>query len=113
MMKPLTRSEFLTTFKQPMRSLDPNSPAHSPPVVRDYVSQCRREFDFLAGGVPLEVHHVYENGDRSFLHVLIFFGQRNVYLAVVVDARQEAIHGHFILDLNAEYGLDRGSDTRY
>jgi hypothetical protein len=36
------------------------------------------------------------------------YGLHNRYLVIVVDCDQGAVHGHYLLDLNVEYGLDDG-----
>jgi hypothetical protein len=52
-----------------------------------------------------DVDYVYRNQTEDHEHVLIATDARNVYLVVVVDIRRPAIHGHYWLDLNREYGL--------
>jgi hypothetical protein len=53
----------------------------------------------------LQIQHVYLNGDRSYSHVLIHYGRRDRFLVIVVDCNREAVHGHYLLDLDGEYGL--------
>ena len=48
---------------------------------------------------------VYRSGDSRFDHVLYPSDRANVYLVVVVALRPDHVHGHYLLDLNAEYGL--------
>jgi hypothetical protein len=55
--------------------------------------------------VPESVERVYRRGDAQFDHVLVETTTRNVFLVVVVDLREDGILGHFLLDLNEEYGL--------
>jgi hypothetical protein len=47
----------------------------------------------------------YRRGDAQFDHVLVTTTTKNVFLVVVVDLRKDSIFGHFLLDLNEEYGL--------
>jgi hypothetical protein len=52
------------------------------------------------------VEYVYRSADDRFDHVLVMTKTTNVYLAVVVDLIESRIHGHYLLDLNKEYGLE-------
>jgi hypothetical protein len=53
------------------------------------------------------VDHVYRNGLATFDHVLVPTETKNVYLTIVVDLTDERVHGHHILDLYAQYGVDQ------
>ena len=55
--------------------------------------------------VPETVDRVYRRGDERFDHVLVTTTTENVFLVIVVDLREDGIFGHFLLDLNEEYGL--------
>ena len=100
----LTREQFLATFVEPMHSLSVSDFVDTTGIGA-YVDECLQALDLQVARERLEVQHVYENGDRSFIHVLIFFGRNNIYLAIVIDHTRTAIHGCFLLDLNKEYGL--------
>jgi hypothetical protein len=51
------------------------------------------------------VEKVYRDPSGRFFHVLLGAAKRNVYLVVIVDEPAQVIHGHYVLDLNKEYGL--------
>jgi hypothetical protein len=51
------------------------------------------------------VEHVYRNKDDTFDHVLVPTNTKNVFVTVVVDLARDRIFGHYLLDLNHEYGL--------
>lgn len=51
------------------------------------------------------VDGVYVTADASHHHVLVMTRTSNVYLVVVVDVPAVRIEGHYLLDLNREYGL--------
>lgn len=53
------------------------------------------------------VDRVYRNSHATFDHVLVPTETKNVYLTIVVDLTDESVHGHRILNLNAEYGVDQ------
>jgi hypothetical protein len=101
----LSRDEFLSTFVEPMRRLEADE-TYKPIPICDYVADCFREFDPAVGKDRLEIQHIYLNGDKSFYHVLIHYGLHNRFLAIVVDCGREAVHGHYLLDLNGEYGVN-------
>jgi hypothetical protein len=52
------------------------------------------------------VELVYRSEDGRFDHVLIPYGVENVYLAIIVDRKGQRVHGHYLLDLNKEYGVE-------
>jgi hypothetical protein len=57
----------------------------------------------------VEVVYRTSNGPFDFVHVMT--KRKNVYLVVVVDVTRNRIHGHRLLDLNAEYGFDAANDA--
>lgn len=97
----LTESEFRPTFSQPMR--DVTETATDDVDIWPYVDAIPAED--LEGHSVLDVELVYRAGDGHFDHALIKTDARNVYLVLVVDLVKDSIHGHRLLDLNAEYGL--------
>ena len=38
--------------------------------------------------------------------MLVTTTTKNVFLVVIVDLRADRVFGHYLLDLNEEYGLD-------
>lgn len=51
------------------------------------------------------VEHVYRTGTSRFDHILLSGSRSNQYVVLVVDLNDCVIEGHYILDLNSEYGL--------
>ena len=105
MLRLLSKDEYLATFVKPMRRLGVGE-SYKPVRIGEYVMDCVRGFDPPVAPQQLQIQHVYLNGEQSFYHVLIHYGRHNHYLVIVIDCHREAVHGHFLLDLNAEYGLD-------
>jgi hypothetical protein len=101
MVKTLSKDEYLATFVEPMRRLEAGE-TYKPVPLGDYVAACIRGFDPPVKRKQLRIHHVYLNGDRSYSHVLIHYGPRNRFLVIVVDCNREALHGHYLLDLDGE-----------
>jgi hypothetical protein len=104
MVNVLSRDEYLATFVEPMRRLAADE-TYKPIPLGDYVAACIRGFDPPVKRKQLQIHHVYLNGDRTYYHVLIHYGPRNRFLVIVVDCNREAVRGHYLLDLDREYGL--------
>jgi hypothetical protein len=105
----LTRDEYLATFVEPMRRLEADE-TYKPVQIGKYVAVCIQQFEPPVRREQLEIQHVYLNAKQSFYHVLIHYGQRNKLFVIVVDCDRKAIHGHYLLDLNEEYGLnEKGS----
>lgn len=105
MVTPLSKDEFLATFVNPMRRLRAEE-SYKPVPLRDYVAECIKEFVPPVTLEQLQIQHEYLNADRSFCHVLIYYGQHNRFLVIVRDCNRQAVFGHYLLDLNTEYGLD-------
>lgn len=100
----LTRDEYLATFTDPMRRLGDNE-RYSSVSIGEYVRECVKQLAL----VPVEelvVQDIYRSGNGDFFHALLNFGQRNVFLVIVVDSNRNVVHGHYVLDLNVEYGLN-------
>lgn len=100
----LNQTEFMATFAEPMRD----------------VLACEEDvidiWPYVAAILTCDLAHhtiidgcaerVYRNGDGTFDHVLVPTMTRNAYLAVVVDLVQDSVMGHYLLNLNREYGLE-------
>jgi hypothetical protein len=101
----LSASEFLATFRTPMR--DVRATAMNVIDIWPYVASIPATDlsgeDILDGRVA----HVYRNADGTCDHVLVLTATQNVFLVVVVDLTRDCIVGHHLLDLNREYGLAR------
>jgi hypothetical protein len=59
----------------------------------------------------LLVELVYQTHGGKFDLINVMTHRKNVYLVVVIDNGNDRIHGHLLLDLNREYGLDSVSNT--
>ena len=71
----------------------------------------RRSFDkYINNNLSKElgnihIDYVYDAKDKSFRHVVFSTKLKNVHYVVVINLRNKKIFGHYILDLNKEYGL--------
>ena len=102
--KLLTKDEYLATFAEPMRQLQEDE-IDKPVDIGEYVSEVIGAFDQRVTHDQLQINDVIMNGNRTFYHVLIEFGRRNEFLVVVVDCNKVDVYGHYLLNLNREYGL--------
>jgi len=100
----LSKEEFYGTFCEPMRRLEADE-SYRPVPLKDYVVECIRALALPTTLADIEIHHVYLSGDRRHTHVLFYFGGHNRYLVVVVEHEPDVVRGHFVLDLDREYGL--------
>src|SRR5580698_2842848 len=100
----LSKDEFLATFCQPMRRLADGETCRPIPL-KDYVSECIRSLALPTTPADIEIHHVYVSGDLKHTHVLFSVGKQNRYLIVVINHEPDSVKGHYLLDLNREYGL--------
>jgi hypothetical protein len=99
----LTKDEYLATFVEPMQRLEADE-SYKPVPIGEYVAECIRTLEPPVVRDQLQIQHVYLNGNRSFCHVLIYYSQHNRFLVIVVDCNQEVVRGHYLLDLDEEYG---------
>ena len=53
------------------------------------------------------VEAVYENNEHTYQHILLFTNQKNSYAVIIIDIIHKTILGHYILDLNEKYSLNR------
>ena len=100
----LDEKEFKACFAEPMTSV--TTTANAVVDIWPYVDA----LDLNEIGVPYlnDVHHVYRDAQNRFDQVLIGTGRFNALLVIVVDLGRSTVFGHFLLDLNKEYGLSGG-----
>lgn len=99
----LTEDEFKPTMTPEMHNVQESATdvldvwpyVHSVPV------------DDLEGHVIYEpfVDGVYRTEDDHYDHVMVMTKTKNVYLVVVIDLVSDSFYGHWLLDLNREYGI--------
>ncbi len=53
----------------------------------------------------MHIGYVYDAKDGSYRHVTFITEVKNIHYIVVLDLKNKKIVGHFVLDLNKEYGL--------
>jgi hypothetical protein len=54
-----------------------------------------------------DVKTVQRTSENTFDLVHVMTDVKNAFLVVVVDLKNDKVHGHFILDLNKEYGISK------
>lgn len=103
----LSEEEYKACFAESMN--DVTAQANAAVDIWPYVDAL--DLDEL--GIPYinDVRYVYRDSFARFDHVLIGTGRFNALLVIVVDLGAGTIFGHFLLDLNKEYGV-RGGHLR-
>ncbi len=99
----LTQEAFKATMGEPMRAVE--EPTALPSDFWDYFDSVP-ETDF--GGRDFgqgEIGLAYRDPSGRFDHVLLRSEDPDVFLAVVISRSPGQIHGHYLLDLPKEYGL--------
>jgi len=74
--------------------------------IREYIENCLPLVDPALTWVELRLEEIWVNSNHTFYHVLIHYGKLNRFLVVIVDNDRRVVYGHYMLDLNREYGLD-------
>jgi hypothetical protein len=100
----LEEEEFKACFVQPMT--DVTAMADAAMDIWQYVDA----LDLDEVGVPYlnDVHYVYRDARNRFDQVLIGTGRFSTLLVIVVDLGRSTVFGHFLLDLNKEFGASGG-----
>ena len=61
--------------------------------------------DFSEG----RVDYVCEDAQRRYQLIHVRCEAKNVFLVLVLDLSSKTVHGHYLLNLNEEYGIEHGS----
>ncbi len=101
----LNKAHYLSTFAEPMRLLKENETPPKCISLKDYVEECIPAHDLPTTTDDIEIHYEYVSGNQKYTHVMFFYGKPNEYLVVIIDNIEERVEGHYLLDLNAEYGV--------
>jgi hypothetical protein len=104
-MKQLSQSEFLATFREPMRRLsrDEEPPFEFWSYFESIPAAHFEGHDCSAGTVT----YAWEDASGRFQHVLVNTEDKNVFMVLVLDISSGDVLGHRLLDHNREYGLTR------
>jgi len=103
----LSEAEYKATFSDHMVDIKGREDVVHPDGVLDLSPYLRAAEADIA---PLQLLSdappaaVYQSPDRGFDHVLYPCNRSNTYLVVVVAQSVDQVHGHYILDLEREYG---------
>jgi hypothetical protein len=104
--KELTEEEFKSTFSEKMN--DVTAIADAEVDIWDYVELLEKSKYYLTDDI-LEsgnVEKVYRNSVNTYDQILIPTIKKNVYLIIIVNIKNKNIFGHYLLDLNKEYGIE-------
>jgi hypothetical protein len=101
--KQLDEASFRATFVEPLRRVTEaaNPPLDIWPYVRAVPANDLGSLQIWDEFVEC----VYRSGDGRFDLVHVCTRTPNVFLVIVVDHLQAAVHGHHVLDLNKLYGI--------
>ena len=73
-----------------------------------YVKALTKEYPVLKYALDNKlVKSVYRNETNTYDHVLLPMDNKNIFLVIVVNLVSENIFGHYLLDLESEYGLKK------
>ena len=100
----LAKAEFLECSKSPMANV--TGQAEAAVDIWPYIESL--DLDSLRLPHINDVRYVYRDADARFDQALIGTGRFNTLLVIVVDLSRPEIHGHYLLDLNEEYGASGG-----
>lgn len=73
-----------------------------------YVKALTKEYPVLKYALDNElVKNVYRNETNTYDHVLLPTNNKNTFLVIVVNLVSENIFGHYLLDIEFEYSLEK------
>ncbi|MDR1179612.1 MAG: hypothetical protein LBK44_03840 [Spirochaetales bacterium] len=105
--KKLTEKEFKATFSEKMNDVTDNADAVVD--IWKYVEALEPSKYFINDYIIEKklVEKVYRNSINTYDQILIPTIKKNVYLIIIADIKKENICGHYLLDLNKEYGVSK------
>ena len=100
----LTSEPFRATFGEARHRVGPDEP---PPFDfwPDFDAIPTADFQGLDCSAG-EVENAWKMSPGHDEHVLVGSEDHNVFMTLVLDLTAGSVHGHMLLDLNREYGLD-------
>jgi hypothetical protein len=103
--KKITEKEFKTTFSERMN--DVTNDADAIVDIWEYVKALEKSKYFINDYIVQKrlVEYVYRNSINTYDQILIPTIKKNIYLIIIVDIKEGNIFGHYLLDLNKEYGI--------
>ncbi len=100
----LTEEEFKNTFDN--RMINVTDSAEPILDIWPYVRQLNEQGIIADSTLNGElVEYVYRTNASTFDHVLLCGLRSNKYVVMVIDLSSCSITGHYLLDLNSEYGI--------
>lgn len=105
-LNPLTKEQYLGTTVTPMRCIEADDDSCGPTPIADYVDQMIKFQDLPTSRKDIDIHHVYMNDRAGFCHILLNWGEANVFAVVITKPADKTVYGHYLLNLNSEYGQD-------
>ena len=100
----LEHSEYLSTMVAPMRRLEEPEEMDRPISLKEYLEECIQATHLPTDVDSIEIENVYKSADKRYSHVMFVYGEPNRYLVLVINHDSDSVLGHFLLDLNREYG---------
>ena len=103
-MRRLTKEEFKATIDDKMTPLgeDAVPPFDFWPYVESIPEEDFQGFDFSEGLVDF----VYVDSKQRYQLVHVGCKQNDIFLVIVLDMSANAVHGHYVLNLDVEYGAE-------
>jgi hypothetical protein len=101
----LTREELLATYGEPMTRIDPDEgmPAFDFWPYFDSIPREHFEGQDCSAGL---VEWIYREPGGRFETVAVNSTKPNKFMVIVLNIEEKRVHGHKLLDLDKEYGLE-------
>lgn len=103
-MKELSREQFLCTMGEKMH--DVTETAEAVCDIWKYAEELSN--NFLLSEYAFQhklIDAVYENVEKTYQHILLFSKKHDCYVIIIIDVLKKSVFGHYLLDLNEEYGI--------
>jgi hypothetical protein len=104
--KELTEEEFKSTFSEKMHSIKDDAK-----IINDeweYVLLLDKAKYYLNEHIITNriIENVYRNSIKTYDQILIPTQEKNIFLIIIIHLKNKNIFGHYLLNLNKEYGID-------
>ena len=94
-----------------MRFIEAGDTSYGPFPIGGYVEELIETLSLPTTTDEIEIHAVYMNDKKGYVHILFNWGVSNLYLVLVTKPSEQETYGYRFLDLASEYDFNEGQDA--
>lgn len=105
MLRELDKQKYIQTMQSGMKNI--TETARTITDIWDYARELAENGLISEYGYRRHlIEAVYVNNENTYQHILLFTDTENCYMVIVIDVIRRTIEGHYLVDLNKEYGIN-------